>query len=475
MSVSSVDPPSTQKSPRPLELLHELELACNSAAEATRALEVLGQKLALCATEALSRLVVPESQRLNLALGSATPTNVFVGESLIADARALTATYDRLASNYEPALRELATQGLQALRNAAVYTGRERQEELHDGLRLLKDITQTPIGSRNFAVWFELGWAQWMQGEAPEIVVESFYHAVRLSGHSGDTYLRHALRHLAYQQADQGKWADAWTTIQRALDKADETSPALWIEAARYALGAGDPTGAQELLDRALDFHPESLLVIFADPDLAPLFGTCSRTIEKFAQAAREVATKELERLRSARDADQLIRDKLGLQLDFPAPLIQPESLQKSSLFKAHKLAEEAHQEASAIFEIAISAVKTEQKTASDNARRIKIQIDQAVSEQSYYQGSLHNIEEHARESGFSLHPYTFNNPFFRKRNQKAEDARFAYESFKQKLAETESFLENHLPAMEQVYDRHEKRRLQVEEVLNWLFEKQQS
>lgn len=475
MSVSSVDPPSTQKPPRPLELQHQLELRCNNASEATQALKELGQTQAHCAVAALGRLASPESQRLGQTLGSVVPTRIPEGMSLVADAAKLTASYERLCASYEMGLRELALQGLQALKNATRYTGRERQEELRDGLRLLKEVTDSPIGSRNFSVWFEVGWAQWMLGEAPETVADSFYHAARLAGSSEDLYLRHALRHLAYQQAALGKWGDAWATIQRGLVTPEESSPALWIEAARYALGAGFAAEAQDLLDKALDHHPESAFVVFSDPDLTPLYGACSQTVEKFAEAARSAAATELERLQSARQTKQYLKETLGIELDLPDPLVIPESLQANSLFEAHLLADAAHTEASQIFEAAITAVQKEYSLAADSARRTKIQIDQALSEKSYYEGSLRNIEEHATESGFSLHPYTFNNPFFRRRNQRAEDARFAYESFKQKLAQSEAFLQDHLPAMESVFDRHEQRRLQIEEVLRSLNERRGS
>jgi hypothetical protein len=167
--------------------------------------------------------------------------------------------------------------------------------------------------------------------------------------------------------------------------------------------------------------------------------------------------------------------DKLGLKLEMPPILALPESIQSSSLFEAHALAAAAHAEASQIFDSAIDLVEKEETKATENARRLKVQIDQALSEKAYYEGSLRNIEEHARESGFSLHNYSFNNPFFRKRNGKAEDARFAYESFRQQLAQCETYLKDHLPAMEAAFDKHEGRRQKVSEVLQWLIAKRAS
>jgi hypothetical protein len=220
------------------------------------------------------------------------------------------------------------------------------------------------------------------------------------------------------------------------------------------------------LLKRALDEDPTSAYPIFAEPDLAPLYPTCRATLDSFAESARAVTQRELERLSGARQLNAYLEATLGISLELPSPMELPIDLDQCSIFQAHQLARHAQDEASQIVKLAIARVQKEHETAEGNARRLKIQIDQALSEKTYYEGSLKNIEEHARESGFSLHPYSFNNPFFRKRNQKAEDARFAYESFRQKLAQSEVFLKDHLPAMESAYDKQESRRLLVEEVL---------
>ena len=475
MSVSPVDSPSTQKPPRLLELQHLLELRCRNEAEATQALLEVWQNQSVCAATALNRLASPESQRLSAALGSPSTANMVEGAKLFADACSLNASYEQLTANYDITLKELSVQGLHAIKNAVHYGGRERQEELRDALRLLKGVLENPLGSRNFAVWFEYGWTQWALGEPVEETIESFYQAARLSGNTGELYHLHALRHQAYLLSASGKWSEAWTTAQRALSVAGGGSPSLWVESARYALGVGALTQAQGLLDRALDSSPEIAFALFSDPDLTPLYGACSQTLERFAEAARESAAHELERLHAARQTEQQLQEKLGIRVELPPSLILPESIQSSSLFEAHALASGAHDEATRIFDAAIVAVEEEHKKAVTNSHRLKVQIDQALSEKSYYEGSLRNVEEHARESGFSLHNYNFNNPFFRKRNQKAEDARFAYESFRQKLAQTETFLRDHLPAMEAAFDKHEARRQKIEDVLAWLNEKRAS
>ena len=474
MSVSPVDP-STQPPPRLLEQLHALELTCSSATEAARALLGIWKTQAYHASVALGQLGSTESHDVATNLGMPAQPDISEGERLIAKAQAQEAEFDRLCSSYDAMHREMAIQGRQALKNGIRYTGREREEELRDALRLFKGVLENPIGSRNFAIWFEVGWIQWMLGEPRETTIDSFYHAARLAGSQDTAYYVPAIRHQAYLQAQLGSWGDAWASIQRALSVTGESEPLLWVEAARYALQAGKRSDAQSLLDRALDKSPSSAFALYSDPDLGLLHAACGQTIERFTQAARSSAAYELTRLQTAHETKPYLLKVLGLEIVLPPSTAIPESIEKCGLFEAHTVAAAARREASQIFDQVIALIQGEHTKAEESARRFKIQIDQALSEKTYYEGSLRNIEEHARESGFQLHSYSFNNPFFRRRNQKAEDARFAYESFKQQLAQSEEFLKSHLPAMESAFDKQEQRRFQVEEVLVWVTAKREA
>ncbi|MBB6052353.1 hypothetical protein [Armatimonas rosea] len=459
MPVSPADPSHTQYSFRFLEHQHALELRCGSASEASTALAQLAQRQAAQAATQLSTLQTEHPP---------APDPV-AGESLFADAQEQQATFEALTVNYDPMLREMAIQGRQALKNGICLTGREQVEELRDALKLLQGVLANPIGSRNYAVWFEVAWLQWSLGLPLTEATDSFYHTARLSNNTNPGYRLRALRHQAFLLGEQGKWDEAWTVGQTATELSTVSDPHFWIEQARYALLAGHPDEATTLLKRALDHDPTSAFALYSEPDLAPLYGTCSTILDSFAASARETAHQELERLQEARKLNAYLEQQLGITLELPTPLVVPENFAQSGIFQAHSLARRAHREATQILDTAIARVEKEKEVAQGNARRLKIQIDQALSEKTYYEGSLKNIEEHARESGFSLHPYTFNNPFFRRRNQKAEDVRFAYESFKQKLTQCDQFLKEHLPAMEATYDKQESRHQQVAAVLEQL------
>jgi hypothetical protein len=463
--VDSLDPTP----PRFLEHLHRLELSCSSAAEAATSLLEIWQKQAAQATLAWSQIYGEEEKHFLAALGSPVQPNYHEGEQLLATAEAQEAAFDRLCAPYDTMLREMAVQGRQALKNGVSYSGREREEEFKDALRLFQGVLNNPIGSRNFAVWFEVGWLQWMLGEAKTTTADSFYHAARLAINQEFAYLLPALRYEAYLQAEWGDAPAAWTTIQRAVATAGDREPMVWIEAARYALQTGASTEAQQLLDRALQSSPIYALALYSEPDLAPLYKSSAETIRCFTQEALEKTQQELKRLQAARTVPGYLGEKLEIVLDLPPSLPLPENLSQLGLFEAHSLSQLARREADQLFDAASTLLDTDLNRAKEAVRRFRVQIDQALSEKAYYEGSLHNIEEHARESGFTLHNYSFSNPFLRRRNQKAEDARFAYESFKQKLAQSDEFIASHVPPMERALALQERRCEVIHEVQDWL------
>lgn len=469
MSVSPVDPLTPPPTLRLLDRLHQLELGADDTTAVSQALlELRRQQLGL-AEASLQRLTPPESARLRANLGTPSTLSEAEVELLKTHAHQLEATFDQLSTNYDLMLKEMVSQAWAALKNSAVYTGRERIEELRDALRLLKGIQEHPIGSRNYAVWFELGWTLWMLGEPLDQIEEAFYQAARLSGNTGSLYHSHALRHLAHVQAAAQKFQEARESLKRIPAELQENAPGVWLEAARYGLLSGQGQDAQQLLERALDHQPELAFAVLADPDLIPLYPTCLHLVDHFAVATRNAAGSALTHYQTARSASSYLKEHFGITLSLPETPALPTSATSLSLFDARALVYQAQHETRQFLDAAVARVEKERKEAHESARRLKVQMDQAVSEKTYYEGSLKNIEEHAKESGFSLHPYNFTNPFLRKRNQKAEEARFAYESFKQKLTQAETYLQDHLPSMESALRKQETRCEMADQALAWL------
>ena len=402
MSVSPVDPSNPQPALRLLDRLHLLELCAHDPALVSQALNELRCQQLAHIEAALARLSPTEGERLRANLGNPTPLMGSEVERICADAHALEATFESLCANYDPMLKEIATLGRAALKNSVLYSGRERTDELNDALRLLRSLLQHPIGSRNYAVWFECGWVQWNLGHALPEVEESFYQATRLSGGASDLYHLQALRHLAFVQAGQSKWLDASETIQRILSSAQESEPAIGIEAARYSLQSAQGLRAQQLIEQALDQNPELAFTVFSDPDLEPLYPLCLQMVERFTQATRQRANNELNRLQVARTASNYLSEFFGLEIKLPEVTSLPLTAEGVSLFEAQRLVQQAKAESVRFFSTAITAMDKECSTAMESARRLKTQVDQALSEKIYYEGSIKNVEDHARESGFS-------------------------------------------------------------------------
>jgi hypothetical protein len=79
-----------------------------------------------------------------------------------------------------------------ALKNGMKASGRDQEEEFKDAARLLRDVLDNPIGSRNYVAWFQTGWLNWKFKQHLADAEEAFYQAARLSGPIADLY--HAYR-----------------------------------------------------------------------------------------------------------------------------------------------------------------------------------------------------------------------------------------------------------------------------------------
>jgi tetratricopeptide (TPR) repeat protein len=144
---------------------------------------------------------------------------------------------------------ELLQEADRALKNGMKTSSRDQQEEFKDAVRLLRDVLDNPIGSRNYAAWFQTGWLNWkFKGNLAE-AEEAFYQAARLSGPKADLYHAYSLRHLAYIQYLQGRPVEAYDNMHKALHIRPDDHDAMY-DAARYAAKIGCESEALQLLDK---------------------------------------------------------------------------------------------------------------------------------------------------------------------------------------------------------------------------------
>jgi len=145
--------------------------------------------------------------------------------------------------------------------------GRDRKAHFDDAMRLLSDVVNNSIGSRNCVAWFYMGWLFWKEKANFPQAAEAFFHAARLSDREHQCWYVPSLRHLAELQYLQGQFFhDAHTTIQKAIIAAPEDFLILF-DAARYAAKIGKDDEAVQLLERVIYLRPETITTMFREVD----------------------------------------------------------------------------------------------------------------------------------------------------------------------------------------------------------------
>ena len=70
---------------------------------------------------------------------------------------------------------ELLNEADRALKTGMKASGRDQDEEYKDAARLLRDVLDNPIGSRNYVAWFQTGWLNWKSKQNLAEAEEAFY------------------------------------------------------------------------------------------------------------------------------------------------------------------------------------------------------------------------------------------------------------------------------------------------------------
>jgi tetratricopeptide (TPR) repeat protein len=189
-----------------------------------------------------------------------------IAEELMRNQRTLEQIALTLSQPYEIQVQELLRNAEDALQEGMADSGKDREANFADALRLLEKVLADVIGQRNYVAWFQMGWLKWRHLNKIEEAEEAFANAVRLSKSRADAYHLDSLRHLAYIQYLSGKMQEAWATIQKATDLAPNDHDTLY-DAARYASQVGLCDKAAELLNRCIDLRPQTIMVMFSEKD----------------------------------------------------------------------------------------------------------------------------------------------------------------------------------------------------------------
>jgi tetratricopeptide (TPR) repeat protein len=458
---------------RYLDRLYEAELHLVALSHAEEYLESQASRRQQQALAALSQLPVSERERLTTLLGTPEGKQALSeapAEQLLLDAVELNNFHHQATATLDGELRDLASYAREAVRNAALHTGRERSDDLTDAHNLLTSALKNPIAARNPALWFEMGWTLWKQENLPG-AEDAFYQAVRLSSGSNERFVHHALRHLAFVQAALGKGEEAYQSAQRFLP-GDDADPQRFLEAARYAALAKALPEAGKLVGKALEADPAYIGALFAEPDLASLGDARIQALEQITQNARAETETEARRWRRAVGQIAEIEGLLGRTIPLPMELTGPGTggtTETLSLFAAQRMAQRNAQNADTIQAEGRTLLIDALSESREAEERLRKRIELLHSEVRRWESELKSVTEEAERGKISLHPYNWENPLTPRRNAQARHLREIYVSCKNNLGMSEKAVQDQLPEFEQARTEAQERIKKLEQALTSL------
>jgi tetratricopeptide (TPR) repeat protein len=190
-------------------------------------------------------------------LAAVTDGFTSVAEQILEEQRTLHRIAESLEHPHGSEVQELLREALRAL-DAGRHTppGRDQEAEFVDASRLLRAVLVNPIGSRHDIAWFEMGWLYWRVHNDLKEAEAASYNAVRLSRSRADLYHVKSLCQLAEVQYLQGKYQEAYDTINAALSLSSDYR--LLFDAARYAAKLGRTTDVLELAAKCIILQPHT-------------------------------------------------------------------------------------------------------------------------------------------------------------------------------------------------------------------------
>jgi curved DNA-binding protein CbpA len=387
--------------------------------------------------------------------------------------QSLAATSQALCAHYEPSLQELASVGERALRQGIQSSGRERDDEFNDALRILKSVLESPIGSRNYVAWFQVGWLQWKMGQL-DACAESFYQAVRLSASdtnpSAKRYQVLSLLHLAHAASLQSRFTDAHQCLDRATQITPDAADVL-VEQARLCLLESAPSNATDFLRPAMVADTSLMYGYFGDEDLsAHIPVVLVRLIQDNATSNRKESKQEIARYKATFQAINTVYERLNLPAlptEFAPGFLDSPEMQ--GVFGIATLRQQAQAKMDAMKTLCQETLQTEISKANALIDRLHKQLKRFEEDHNHWLREKERAELTAREGNFTLDNYSFKNPLTPRRNQFAEQIRQMHASSISHLKQAEEQVRIMKPDLEAKLDVQTSRIQKVEEEMAWL------
>lgn len=188
-----------------------------------------------------------------------------VSQQMLQQQKTLDDIAELLRRPYEAKAKELRVEADKWLTQGMKNTGRDREEDWKDAMRLLRVCVENPIGMQDYVAWFQIGWLLWKRDQNIAEAEDAFYRAQRLSASKADLYHVKSLRHYAYMLYLQGKHEEAYSLMQKALGI--NTEHDTLFDAARYAAKTGHGAEALDYLEKCILERPTTIVTMFAETD----------------------------------------------------------------------------------------------------------------------------------------------------------------------------------------------------------------
>lgn len=247
-----------------------------------------------------------------------------VAKQYFKDQRILRQVASTLREAYEAPFLGMRNEAEKWLISGMKRSGRDRDEDFNDALRLLRASIDSPFGNGDYVAWFQLGWLLWQHERNVAEAEDAFYKAQRLSAAPADLYYIKSLRHLAYMQYLQGNYEAAYETVHKALETSPEHDAKL--EAARYAAMLGGNAESIKLLEQCIRERPTTIISMFAEsdflrgPDSTKLLASMAELAALMLAEARSRTAKNLQHWRMGLmvvdSAEKLIGHKIPMPED---------------------------------------------------------------------------------------------------------------------------------------------------------------
>lgn len=188
-----------------------------------------------------------------------------VSQQMLQQQKTLDDIAELLRRPYEAKAKELRVEADKWLTQGMKNTGRDREEDWKDAMRLLQVCVENPIGMQDYVAWFQIGWLLWKRDKNIAEAEEAFYRAQRLSASKADLYHLKSLRHYAYMLYLQSKHEEAYALIQKALGISRDHDTL--FDAARYAAKTGRGKEAIDYLEKCVLDRPTTIVTMFSEAD----------------------------------------------------------------------------------------------------------------------------------------------------------------------------------------------------------------